>query len=33
MKENLKRLHAQRLFWKSNNRNALCWVFSCVNDN
>jgi hypothetical protein len=33
MKENLKRLHAQRLFWKPNNINALCWVFYCVNDN
>ncbi len=27
MKENLKKLYAQRLFWKSNNKNALCWAF------
>ncbi len=33
MKKNLKKLHAQRLFWKSNSRNALCWAFYCVNDN
>ncbi len=33
MKENLKKLHAQRLFWKPNNRNALCWAFYYVNDN
>jgi hypothetical protein len=33
VKENLKRLHAQRLFWKPNNRNALCRVFYYVNDN
>jgi hypothetical protein len=26
-------LHAQRLFWKSNSRNALCWAFYYVNDN
>ncbi len=33
MKENLKKLHAQRLFWKPNNRNVLCWAFYCVDDN
>ncbi len=26
-------LHTQRLFWKSNIKNALCWAFYCVNDN
>jgi hypothetical protein len=30
---NLKRLHAQRVFWKGNNKNALCWAFYCLNDN
>jgi hypothetical protein len=30
---NLKKLHAQRTFWRGNNRNALCWAFYCVNDN
>jgi len=33
MKENLKKLHAQRLFWKLHNINALCWAFLCLNDN
>ncbi len=33
MKENLGKLHAQRLFWKPHNRNVLCWTFYCVNDN
>jgi hypothetical protein len=33
MKENLGKLHAQRLFWKPHNRNVLCWEFYCVNDN
>jgi hypothetical protein len=33
MKENLMKLHAQRLFLKPNSRNALCWAFYCVNDN
>ncbi len=33
MKEDLRKLHAQRLFWKPNNRNALCWAFDYVNDN
>ncbi len=32
IKENLKKLHAQRLFWKLNSINALCWAFLCVND-
>jgi hypothetical protein len=26
-------VHTQRLFWKSNLKNALCWAFYCVNDN
>ncbi len=30
--ENLK-LHAQRLFWKSKGRHAICWAFNVVNDN
>ncbi len=33
MKANFKKFHAQRSFWKGNNRNALCWAFYCVNDN
>jgi hypothetical protein len=33
MKDNLKGLHAQGLFWKLNSRNVLCWEFYCVNDN
>jgi hypothetical protein len=33
MKENLKMLRAQRLFWKPNSRNVLCWAFYCVDDN
>jgi len=34
MNENsLKKLHAQKLFWRGNNINALCWAFYCVNDN
>ncbi len=33
MKENLKKLHAQRLFWKPNSKNALCWAFYYVNNN
>jgi hypothetical protein len=33
MKENLKMLHAQRLFWKLNSKNVLCWAFYYVNDN
>jgi hypothetical protein len=28
-----KKLHAQRLFWKPNNKNALCWAFYYINDN
>ncbi len=32
MNENhLKKLHAQKVFWKRNSNNALCWA--CVNDN
>jgi hypothetical protein len=30
---NLKKLHAQRVFWRGNNKNALCWAFYCFNDN
>ncbi len=30
---NFKKLHAQKGFWKRNNKNALCWAFYCVNDN
>jgi hypothetical protein len=26
-------LHTQRLLWKPNIKNALCWAFYCVNDN
>jgi hypothetical protein len=33
MKDNLKKLHVQRSFWKANNINVLCWAFYCVNDN
>jgi len=33
MKENFKKLHVQRSFWKGNSRNALCWAFYYVNDN
>jgi hypothetical protein len=33
IKEILEKLHAQRLFWKSNSINALCWAFYYVNDN
>jgi hypothetical protein len=32
MKENLKKLRAQRIFWKLHSINALCWAFLCVND-
>jgi hypothetical protein len=30
---NLKKLHAQKTFWKGNSINALCWAFYCVNNN
>jgi hypothetical protein len=33
MKENLRKLHAQRLFWKPNSKSVLCWTFYCANDN
>jgi hypothetical protein len=33
MKENLKKLHAQRKNWKPHGRTSLCWSFYCVNDN
>ncbi len=32
-KKNLKKLDAQRIFWRGNNRNSLCWAFYCVNGN
>ncbi len=32
-KEKLKNLHAKRLFWKPNSRNALCQAFYYVNGN
>ncbi len=31
--KNLKKLYAQKTFWRGNTRNALCWAFYCVNDN
>jgi hypothetical protein len=30
---NLKKLHAKKVFWRRNSRNALCWAFYCANDN
>jgi hypothetical protein len=33
MKENLRKLHGQRLFWKPNSINALWWAFYYVNNN
>jgi len=33
MKENLKKLHAQRKIWKPHGKTSLCWNFYCVNDN
>jgi hypothetical protein len=30
---NLRKIFAQRTFWRGNSRNALCWAFYCVNDN
>jgi hypothetical protein len=33
MKINIKKLHAQRKFWKFHGRTSLCWGFYCVNDN
>jgi hypothetical protein len=33
MKEHLKKVHAQWLFWKPHSKNALCWAFLYVNDN
>jgi len=30
---NLKKLHAQKVFWKRNRKIALCWAFYYVNDN
>jgi len=30
---NLKKFHVQRVYWKGNNINALCWAFYYVNDN
>jgi hypothetical protein len=31
-KMRLQKLMDQRRIWKGYNRNALCWVFFCVND-
>jgi hypothetical protein len=31
--KNLKKLHAQKTFWRRNSKNALCWAFYCGNDN
>ncbi len=33
MKENLKKLHAQRKFWKPHGITSLSWIFYCVNNN
>jgi hypothetical protein len=33
MKDNLKKLHAQRSFRRSMSKNVLCWAFHCDNDN
>jgi hypothetical protein len=33
MKENLKKLHAQKQIWNPHGRTFLCWSFYCVNDN
>jgi hypothetical protein len=33
MKENLKKLHAQRKIWKPHGKISLCWNFYCVNNN
>jgi hypothetical protein len=33
MKEILRKLHAQRLFWKPHSIDVLCWAFYCLNDN
>jgi hypothetical protein len=30
---NFKKLHAQRVFWRGNNKTALCWAYYCDNDN
>jgi hypothetical protein len=30
---NLQKLHAQRLFWKHERINAICWALYVVNDN
>jgi len=30
---NLKKLHAQKAFWRGNSRNVLCLAFYCVYDN
>jgi hypothetical protein len=31
--KNLKKLRAQKTFWRGNSIIALCWAFYCVNDN
>jgi hypothetical protein len=32
MEKNFQTLHVQRKIWREHNRNAICWVFYCVND-
>jgi hypothetical protein len=32
MKENFKKLHVQRSFWRGNSKIVLCWAFYYVND-
>jgi hypothetical protein len=29
---NLQKLHIQRKIWRCHNKNAICWVFFCVNN-
>jgi hypothetical protein len=33
MKENRRKLRAQRIIWKTHDKKTLCWFFFCVNDN
>ncbi len=30
IKDNLKKLHAQRSLWRTNNINVLCWAFNVL---
>jgi hypothetical protein len=32
MEKNFQTLHNQRKKWRGHNKNAICWVFYCVND-